>query len=79
MPIISFFDGIKILLFSNDHLPPHFHVYYAEYKALIAIHSLQIMRGSLPTKQLNRVVEWASLNKENLLETFYQLNPSLRK
>ncbi len=79
MPIISFFDGIKILLFSNDHLPPHFRVYYAEYKALIAIDSQQIMRGSLPTKQLNKVVEWASLNKENLLETFYQLNPSLRK
>jgi hypothetical protein len=37
------------------------------------------MRGSLPTKQLNKVIEWASLNKENLLETFYQLNPSLRK
>lgn len=79
MPIISFFDGIKILLFSNDHLPLHFHVYYAEYKALIAIDSLQIMRGDLPTKQLNKVVEWAGLNKENLLETFYQLNPSLRK
>ena len=31
------------------------------------------------TKQLNKVVEWASLNKENLLETFYQLNTSLRK
>lgn len=79
MPIISFFDGIKILLFSNDHLPPHFHVYYAEYKALIVIDSLQIMRGDLPIKQLNKVVEWAGLNKENLLETFYQLNPSLRK
>ncbi|MFN3488774.1 MAG: DUF4160 domain-containing protein [Emticicia sp.] len=79
MPIISFFDGIKVLLFSNNHLPPHFHVYYAEYKALIAIDSLQIMRGDLPTKQLNKVVEWAGLNKENLLETFYQLNPSLRK
>ena len=79
MPIISFFDGVKILLFSNDHLPPHFHVYYAEYKALIGINSLQIIRGNLPTKQLNRVVEWAELNQENLLETFYQLNPSLRK
>jgi Domain of unknown function (DUF4160) len=79
MPIICFFDGIKILLFSNDHLPPHFHVYYAEYKALIEIDSLQIMRGSLPIKQLNKVVEWAGLNKGNLLETFYQLNPSLRK
>lgn len=79
MPIISFFDGIKILLFSNDHLPPHFHVYYAEYKALIEIDSLEIIRGELPNKQFSKVVEWAKLNKENLLETFYQLNPSLRK
>ena len=79
MPIISFFDGIKVLLFSNDHLPPHFHVYFAEYKAMIEIESLDIIRGNLPPKQYNKAVDWAKLNQENLLETFYQLNPSLRK
>ena len=50
MPIINFFDGIKVLLFSNDHLPPHFHVYFAEYKAMIEIESLDIIRGNLPPK-----------------------------
>jgi Domain of unknown function (DUF4160) len=79
MPIFNFFDGIKILLFANDHLPPHFHIYYAEYKAMMEIESLNIIRGELPTKQLNKVVEWAKPNQKNLLETFFQLNPSLRK
>ncbi len=78
MPIINFFDGIKILIFSNDHLPPHFHIYYAEFKAIIEIKSLVMIKGELPTKQLNKVIEWAKLNQEDLLKTFYQLNPNLR-
>jgi Domain of unknown function (DUF4160) len=75
MPVIELFDGIKILLFANDHNPPHFHVYYASDKAMIEISTLKIIRGDLPNKQYNKVVEWAILRQEELLE----LNPQLRK
>jgi hypothetical protein len=35
MPIISEFYGIKIMMFWNDHMPPHFHAEYGESKVLI--------------------------------------------
>ena len=79
MPVIELLDGIKILLFANDHNPPHFHVYYAGYKAMIEISSLETIRGNLPTKQHNKVVEWAESRQEELLEGFLKLNPQLRK
>lgn len=79
MPLIELFDGIKILLFANDHNPPHFHVYYANYKAMIEISSLEIMRGNLPNKQHHKVVEWAESRQEELLADFVKLNPQLRK
>jgi hypothetical protein len=38
----------------RDHLPPHFHVEYAEHKAKISIADAEIIDGSLPRKALRR-------------------------
>lgn len=35
MPTISIFYGIKILMFFDEHNPPHFHAQYAEFHAII--------------------------------------------
>ncbi|PWK28676.1 uncharacterized protein DUF4160 [Arcicella aurantiaca] len=67
MPVIELFEGIKILMFANDYNPPHFHVYYASFKAMVEISSLQIIRGELPNKQYHKVVEWAELRQQELL------------
>lgn len=37
MPIISEFYGIKIMMFWNEHMPPHFHAEYGEKKILVDI------------------------------------------
>jgi hypothetical protein len=47
MPEISFFYGIVVTMFFNEHNPPHFHVKYGEYKALITIKD-GIITGTLP-------------------------------
>ena len=78
MPIIHSFDGIKILIFSKDHNPPHFHVYYGDYHALIEIENLQILKGDLPNKQYQKTRDWAITRKAPILETFKNLNPDLR-
>ena len=47
MPTISSFYGILIQLFWREHGPPHFHALYAEHEEQIAIHTLEIIEGSL--------------------------------
>lgn len=42
MPEISRFFGIIIKMYFGDHLPPHSHAEYGEYKAVIDIHTLII-------------------------------------
>ncbi len=81
MPTVFRLDSIKIDLYSRDHLPPHMHVLYGEHEALLIISSLEIYAGSLPVKPLRMVRKWASdsVIKKRLLETFYSLNPNLRK
>lgn len=68
MLTISSFYGILIQMFWDDHAPEHFHVVYAEYKALIAIKTFGVIKGALPHRALVLVLEWASEHREELLE-----------
>lgn len=66
MPRISAFDGMIILMFYNDYLPPHFHVRYGEHAALIHISPAQIGEGTLPRRIAHRVLEWAEQREVEL-------------
>ncbi len=68
MPEISRFFGISIKMFFGDHVPPHFHAEYGEYKAQVNIRSHVIIAGDLPPRVLGMVVEWASLHQDELSE-----------
>lgn len=68
MPEISRFLGIIIAMYYREHNPPHFHVRYNEYKAMISIHDLALLNGNLPPKVLGLVIEWASIHKKALTE-----------
>ena len=37
MPVIYIIDSIKIVLYFDDHNPPHFHAIYNEYEEVIEI------------------------------------------
>ena len=60
MPTIAIVDGVKIQMFYNDHVPPHFHAILGDDEVLVAIRSLDVIRGSLPLTKLRRVLAWAA-------------------
>lgn len=66
MPTISSFYGIVIQMFFRDHNPPHFHVKYGEYRAVIDIKS-EVVHGYMPKRALKLVFEWMELHQEELL------------
>ena len=76
MPEISRFLGIIILMYFDDHNPPHFHVKYNDYRALISINELQLINGELPPRVLGLVMEWAILHKNELIENWKLLKES---
>ncbi len=67
MPTISMFYGIKILMYYDEHNPPHFHAKYNEFKVLIGIKDLSVIDGYLPPKALGLVVEWALQHRDELM------------
>ncbi len=73
MPELSRFYGIVISMCGDDHNPPHFHVQYNDFRAIIEIQSGEIIQGSLPSKQLKYVQVWADIHKDELFENFAKL------
>ncbi|MBI5031191.1 MAG: DUF4160 domain-containing protein [Chloroflexi bacterium] len=63
MPEISRFFGLIISMYHDDHLPPHFHVKYAEHRAQIHIETMEIIEGKVPNRVLASTLEWAALHR----------------
>ncbi|CAN5146961.1 DUF4160 domain-containing protein [soil metagenome] len=56
-------------MFYNDHNPPHFHVEFGEYKAVVNFEE-EIVKGNMPKRALKLVFEWMDLHKEELLKNW---------
>jgi hypothetical protein len=70
MPEISRFFGIVIVMYYNDHEPPHFHARYGSQRAKLLIDPPMLMSGDLPPRALGMVIEWATLHQDELREDF---------
>ena len=77
MPRISQFFGVSIYMYHNDHLPSHFHAEYAECEAVYAIDTLDLLRGQLPRRAQNFVIEWALLRRAELRENWIRATGQL--
>jgi len=80
MPEICRFLGIVINMYFSEHNPPHFHVRYNEYRAILAIETLNVLDGYIPGRVRGLVEEWAELHQEELLmmwqrKEFHVLKP----
>ena len=50
MPILSVFFGIIVRMWHDDHPPPHIHVEYQGFEALVVIRTGEVSEGRLPRK-----------------------------
>lgn len=70
MPLICEFFGIKIYMYWDEHIPPHFHAEYGDLKALISIREAIVIKGSLPSRQLKLVLAWCELHHDELMKNW---------
>lgn len=57
MPVISFFFGISIRMYHNDHEPPPVHAEYQGFEAFVAIATGEVLEGHLPAQAARLVRE----------------------
>jgi hypothetical protein len=70
MPELSRFYGIVVRMYYDEHPPPHFQVSYQDAEAVVRIDTLDVVRGFLPRRALNLLVEWALAHREELRENW---------
>ncbi len=80
MPELCRFLGIVISMYFDEHNPPHFHVRYNDYRAIISIHDLNQLEGNLPARVRGLVLEWTEIHQQELLtmwntKEFHKLEP----
>lgn len=70
MPTICMFRGIKIFINWKERRPPHFHATYGGDEVIILINELEVLEGSIPSKQLKMLLGWAAFHQEELKENW---------
>ena len=76
MPELTRFLGISILMYFDDHAPPHFHVRYNDFRASIDISTLSVREGKIPPRVHGLVIEWAELHQNELITNWNTLQES---
>jgi hypothetical protein len=66
MLLVSEFFGIKVYMYWDEHVPPHFHAHYGKHIALVSIDDASVLKGALPVKQLKLVLAWCEIHKTEL-------------
>lgn len=57
-------------MFLDDHAPPHFHATYGEFTAIVDIRALAVIKGDLPRRACELVLDWAELHQDELLRNW---------
>ena len=61
MPTVAVVAGMTILIYYDDHDPPHFHVRAANFRAKVAIHDLSVVEvvGRMKASEIRTIQSWA--------------------
>lgn len=74
MPLIKSFGSFRVLMFFEDHNPPHVHVTAADFEAQVAIASGQILEGDVPAKFRRAALDWIAEHKVELMQNWEELH-----
>ena len=78
MPEIARFYGIIIKMFfkPKEHEPSHIHALYGEYVGEFNIMTKEMIRGDLPQRAQDLVVEWLGEHQQALQEMWDTQKPN---
>lgn len=71
MPILARLRYCLVLMYFEDHNPPHFHVRDRDGReAEVGLKSLEVLKGDVDRRALREALEWARENEDFLAETW---------
>jgi hypothetical protein len=70
VPRIARFHGVAIVMYYNEHPPPHIHARHSEDEMTVQITPAQILEGALPPAVRRLVIEWVGAHAQALLDNW---------
>lgn len=70
MPVVAVVDGMMVILYFEDHDPPHFHVEFGEFRARVSIATATLMDGRLPVAKRRKLLEWTREHRAELAQAW---------
>jgi len=70
MPTIAIFYGIIVQMYWRDHAPPHVHVLYQGFEAVVDIATGEVSGGRLPRNTARIVRNWVLLRRTELMDNW---------
>ena len=76
MPTIIKQDGFRIVIWPNDHLPPHVHVFKSDAEVKIELVELRVfnVEGKISNKDLAKALNLVSEHQVELLEKWKEIH-----
>ncbi len=76
MPTVIYIDGIRIEIYTDDHPPPHFHVWFGGRRAKFDMATGNMLKGRLDKRSVRKVQRWMELNRDLLMQVWNDSRPS---
>lgn len=64
MPTLAIIDCIRLMMYLDDHIPPHFHAWKDGREAQIEIATGCVLAGELDKRSMRKVQKWIESNRE---------------
>ena len=73
MPTVKNFGSYRIMLFAEDHNPPHVHVIGRDFQAKVRIHDAAVFVGTIPSRHRREALTWIVANRDQLTAKWNEL------
>jgi hypothetical protein len=73
MPTAKNFGSYRIMLFAEDHNPPHVHVIGPEFQAKVRIADAAVFAGSIPARHRREALAWIAANRDRLMAKWNEI------
>ncbi|HYH80013.1 MAG TPA: DUF4160 domain-containing protein [Longimicrobium sp.] len=75
MPTVHREDGFRIVIWTNDHSPPHVHCFCTAGEVVVELGSLEVReRRGVGVREINRAVVVVLANEEMLLKEWRKIH-----
>jgi len=63
MPTVKNFGAYRIMLFAEDHNPPHVHVIGSDFQAKVRITDATVFAGAIPSRHRRQALDWIAAKR----------------